>query len=125
MLFKFIPNRLINAKNEISRIHNKVNNVKFIYTEKEREIIKKVIGWSKEQIKIKSFTLTSEELIIIASYLPYNFDKVNMENLFEVMDLVFDQQTCNTLFIQWQYSYKNDECNKYMLVFCLSLDSMS
>lgn len=114
MSFEFIPNRLINVKNEISEIHNKVNNGKFVYTEKERKVITKVIGWEKEQIKVKSLTLTMEELIIIASYLPYNFDSVNMDNLFEVMNLSFNQQTANALFIQWNYSYKSDECNRYM-----------
>lgn len=114
MSFKFIPNRLINAKNEISKVHSRVNNSKFVYAEKEKKIIKKVIGWQKEQIRVKVLTLTAEELIIIASYLPYNFDHVKLDNLFEVMDLSFNLQIGKALFVQWQYSYKNLECNMYM-----------
>ena len=114
MAFKFIPNRLINAKNEISKVHSRVNSSKFVYTDKERKVIKKVLGWTKDQLKIKHLTLTADELIIIASYLPYNFDNVNMENLFEVMNLSFNSQIGKALFTQWNYSYKNDDCNRYM-----------
>ena len=114
MQLKFIPHRLINAKNEIVKLHKKVNNEKIMYTEKESEVIKKVVGWDKEQIAIKYLTLTREEQIIIASYLPYNFDHVDMGNLFEVTIRVMDSLIAETLFRQWQYFYKNEECNRFM-----------
>lgn len=112
--FKFTPNRLIQARDEIIQIHSKTNITKFSYNNKEREVIQKVLGWKKEQIKVKYLTLTTDELIIIASYLPYNYDGINMENLMEVISRAYTSLLGDILIFQWHYSYKNKECNIYM-----------
>ena len=114
--YEFVPQRLIMTISDIKAMHKETAIVRDKFAEdKELEIlVKKIVVKKKSVLKQYALALSLEKRYLLAAYLPYNFYAVDMSNLFIVLNHVMNDGICETLYWQWQYSYNNKECNKYI-----------
>lgn len=115
MEFHFIPHKLLEAKEEIIKVHTKVSETREIKPGKElKELIEFLTGLRQEKVKLEAVVLGRKEIELVTRYLPYNFYHVNMTNLFQVFLYRINSKLCEILFFEWQNSYENQECNAFL-----------
>lgn len=49
-----------------------------------------------------------------AAYIPFNYYDVDMTNLFMIFEARSGARLCDLLFTNWQNSYRNADCNRFM-----------
>lgn len=120
MDFSFIPKRLQQSREEISLQHKKTKNrPKLAMDDQFRKFIQTLSSLKSRQVKARAFSLSDSEIDSVAAYIPHNYYDVNMKNLFLIFESRSTERVCSILFDQWQESYQNKECNKFI---CDSLD---
>ena len=121
MAFSFIPRKLQQAEKDIAELHRRKSSIPRISDNKElKELVMSLVQLKYGQTGIRVFALTDRELYLIAKYIPHNYYKVDMTNLFSVFELRPSEQLWAALYEQWQESYQNSECNEFI---CNSLES--
>lgn len=117
MRFSFVPKKLIEAKREIVKKHSfKVRIVEdFKPNEDLKKLIYKIVNFDLQQLKRESYSLSDSEVVIIASYIPANFYKVDLSNLFFILKLRASFDVYRVFFNAWQDYYDNNECNLFFI----------
>ena len=115
MDFSFIPKRLQQSREEITLQHKKTKKrPKLVKDEQFRKFIQTLASLKNRQVKARAFSLSDTETDSIAAYIPHNYYDVNMKNLFLIFEYRSTERVCSILFDQWQESYQNKECNKFI-----------
>lgn len=115
MSFSYFPKKLKSAKEEIVLLHKNANEpIKISDNEDIRKLVMSLVKLEKYQIRSRAFALSNKEVEIVAGYIPHNYYKVNMKNLFEIFILRTSQFLCQVLYNQWQESYQNEACNAFI-----------
>lgn len=115
MDFSFIPKRLQQSREEISLQHKKTKSTpKLVKDDQFRRLIQTLVSLKNRQVKTRAFSLSDTEIDAVASYIPHNYYDVNMKNLFQIFEYRSTERSCCILFDQWQESYKNKECNRFI-----------
>lgn len=115
MNFNYVPKRLIQSKEDIVILHaNKRTPVTVQPNNDLMTLITRLVSLELYQIKKNALALTEEETMKVAGYLPYNYYNVEMKNLFLVFQYRSNKRLCEILYNEWQDSYTNSDCNKYM-----------
>lgn len=112
----FIPKRLNQVREEIAIRHENQTEVPLIKpVENLKDLILRIAALQLHQVKRTAMSLTDEEVLLIAGYLPHNYFRVKLRNLFEVYKLRANKQTGEILFREWQDAYDSKECNQFMI----------
>lgn len=115
MNFSYTPKRLQCAKEDIVLIHQKTSEApKMTKNEELRKMILSLVALEQFQVKPQAYALTSREIDLVAGYIPHNYFNVDMKNLFRIFTYRSTDRLCQILFNQWQDSYHNRACNKFM-----------
>ena len=115
MDFSYIPKRLQQSREEITLQHKKTKNrPKLVKDDQFRKFIQTLASLKNRQVKARAFSLSDTEIDTIAAYIPHNYYDVNMKNLFLIFEYRSTERVCSILFDQWQESYQNKECNKFI-----------
>lgn len=115
MYFNFVPKRLIQSREDISIIHaNKRTPVAIQPNDELMKLIKRLASLELYQVRKNAFALSNEEAMKVAGYLPHNYYDVEMQNLFLVFRYRSNKEMCYILYNEWQDSYTDTSCNKYM-----------
>ena len=118
MIFKFVPTNLIKAKNEIVSQHTEIGEATNAITNLElMNMIKRLTTLNEREVKEKALILTRKDLEIITRYLPHNYYKVRMYNLFLIFQLRCNLSLSWILFYEWQNAYDNEEFNEFLKKF--------
>jgi len=115
--FTYIPKRLIQANSEIKIQHPLESSVppQVQPSNELMALITRLANLELYQVKMNAMALTKEELHSVVAYLPFNYYNVEMHNLFLVFQFRSNKKLCEILYDQWQDSYENADCNKYIL----------
>lgn len=118
MCFSFIPKRLQEVRKEVSVLHgseNKLSDMSQMKPSAELErLIKSLVAMDEAELAMESLVLSDSEVYRVVAYIPYNYFKVNMRNLFEIFKTRSDKILCKILYEQWQNSYSNESCNNFL-----------
>ena len=116
MEFKFVPEKLIKSKEIIIQKHSKVAEPKDIELDDDfMKFVKRLIGLNEKELFLESLVITNRELTKVAQYIPHNFFRIKLDNLFKIILFRSNSQLCWVLFREWQNSFDNEECNKFMV----------
>lgn len=111
----FTPKKLISSRKKICDEHTRTDKENLLVPDDElKNLIRGLVELPENSVRRHAFALNNRELIMIASYLPYNYYKVDMKNLFGVIRLRLDTNLCDKLFLAWQMLYNNMECNTFL-----------
>lgn len=80
-------------------------------------MIKRLVSLSKDKAGEEALLLTKRNLEVIVKYLPHNYYKVQMDNLFLIYRLRCNLKLGWLLFFEWQNAYDNYECNEFLKTF--------
>lgn len=120
MCFSFIPKRLQEVRKEVSVLHgseNKLLDVSQMCTDDELErLIRSLVAMDEAELAMEAFALSDFEVYRMVAYIPYNYFKVNMQNLFRIFLARSEEQLCKILYEQWQNSYANESCNNFLRI---------
>lgn len=115
MDFKFVPTNLIKAKEEILSRHTGIGEPLQVAADLEiMNMIRRLVSLSKEKAEEEALLLTKRNLEVIAKYLPHNYYRVRMDNLFLIFRLRCNLNLAWLLFFEWQNAYDNYECNELL-----------
>ena len=103
MAFSFIPRKLQQAEKDIAELHRRKSSIPRISDNKElKELVISLVQLKYGQAGIRVYALTDRELYLIAKYIPHNYYKVDMTNLFSVFELRPSEQLWAALYEQGQ-----------------------
>lgn len=123
MEFSFVPTNLIKAKEEIISRHIGVGEPLQVDNDFDfMKMIKRIASLSIKEAENEALILTKKNLEMIARYLPHNYYKVRLENLFLVFKLRCNLNRNWILFYEWQNAYDNQEFNAFFANFILKND---
>lgn len=89
MEFSFVPKNLIKAKEEIISKHTGIGEPLQVANDFDfMKMIKRIASLNKKEAGKEALILTKKNLEMIARYLPHNYYKVRLENLFLVFGLL-------------------------------------
>ena len=112
---EFIPKRLIRARESIALIHRHTEEPTPISMDDElRKLIISLVSLEKYQVKARAYTLTKEEMDLVAGYIPHNYYNVELANLCKIFSIRTSDRLCTILFNQWQEAYNNVSCNAFL-----------
>lgn len=115
MDFSYTPKRLIEAACDIALQHKKQREVFYIQpNDKLRVLIERLVALELYQVKQNALALAEDNVLSVAAYLPHNYYKVDMKNLFLIFNYRSTKEACEVLYEQWQSSYDNYECNRFI-----------
>ena len=118
--FRFIPKNLILAKEEIIERHTGISEIVPTFTDYSlMNMIRRLTSLSRQEAENEALVLTKKELEIIARYLPHNYYKLQMENLFLIIRLRCNINLNRILLNEWQNAYDNKEFNAFLRTFML------
>lgn len=113
--FSYIPKRLIEAANDIALQHsNQRELTSTTPSDKLKKLIERIVALELYQVKQNALALPEADVLLISGYLPHNYYNVEMKNLFLVFNYRSSDHACETLYLQWQSAYDNEQCNRYM-----------
>ena len=116
MKYMYIPHKLIDAKEDIIySLEKKKNDGSKAPGESLLTLVSSLVALDKEVLKMHAITLSNYDVERIAAYIPFNYYKVKMDNLFEIFKIRKNWKLCETLYYTWQDSYDNSECNDFIL----------
>lgn len=118
MKFRFVPKRLIQSRDEVVVQHadqRTSGNLKD--DENFKKLIERLVSLEEDQVKKNALVLTEKEIVMITKYLPHNYYGVEMEKLFKIVHYRSNRRLCGILYYEWQESYKNEDCNRYLRSF--------
>lgn len=114
MEFSFVPKNLIKAKEEIISKHAGIGEPIQVANDFDfMKMIKRIASLNKKEAENEALILTKKNLDMIARYLPHNYYKVRIENLFLVFGLRCNLNLNWILFYEWQNAYDNQEFNVF------------
>lgn len=117
MEFNFVPKHLIESKNEIIAKHSNIGQTRNVQNNYDfMKLVKYLADIDKEKIYGEALILTNKEMKMIAGYLPHNFYKVRLENLFQIFLLRTNLQLNKILFYEWQNSFDIPEFNAFLQI---------
>lgn len=114
----FTPKRLQRVCKEVAVLHNSKNksqNMVQIQADAELEhLIRALVAMDEAELAMEAYVLSDSEVYRVAAYIPFNYFKVNMRNLFAIFKARSDKILCKILYEQWQNSYGNESCNNFL-----------
>lgn len=123
MAFKFVPTRLSKARERVVINHPLTATViKINPSDDLRHLIMKIVLAEESELEMIVYSLTDYEVKLVASYIPFNYYEVKMENLFEVLKYRGTKEVYRLLYIQWQESYSKTDCNELMEIYLTDCD---
>lgn len=118
MEFSFVPKNLIKAKEEIISKHTGIGEPLQVANDFDfMKMIKRIASLNKKEAENEALILTKRNLEMIARYLPHNYYKVRLENLFLVFGLRCNLNLNWILFYEWQNAYDSQEFNTFLVDF--------
>lgn len=118
MEFSFVPTNLIKAKEEIISKHTGIGEPLQVANDFDfMKMIKRIASLNKKEAENEALILTKKNLEMIARYLPHNYYKVRLENLFLVFRLRCNLNLNWILFYEWQNAYDNQKFNAFFVDF--------
>lgn len=115
MEFNFIPTKLIMAKEEVKKRHSRISEPGRVEQNNELyHFIKHLAQLNERDLEKEAYALTNKEVEQLAGYIPYNFYKVDLSNLFCIFQMRSNLRFCSVLFYAWQNSFDKSECNVLM-----------
>ena len=116
MDFKFVPTNLIKAKNEVIKRHTRSAEISQSESNLEfMKLIKKLCQLNEDDLCLEALALDKRTVERICMYLPHNYYKVSLENLFSIFLIRVNDRLCKCLFYEWQNAYNNSECNSFLV----------
>lgn len=118
MAFSFSPNRLANAREIIVSKHKEKKKMPRIEERDEHlhNLVMQVVECEDEESqKMMAYSLSENDIFLLAGYLPFNYYQVDMGPLMRIVEYRINGSVSRFLYKQWQYSYDNYQCNKFML----------
>ncbi len=121
MRFKFTPKNLMASRKEIAEVHPFDNEVEInFYDEELRDLIIRFVEMDSSKVKMYANTLSKHEVMQIVGYIPYNNYQVELDNLFKVYQVRNSIDNAQIFFKNWQDSFENEDCNKFLASLTLS-----
>lgn len=115
MDFSFIPSKLIMAKEDVKKRHHRIGEASKVEQNHElHQFILYLVQLDKSDLEKEAYVLTNKEAEQLAGYIPYNFYKVDLSNLFYIFQVRSNLRLCSVLFYAWQNSFDKPECNIFM-----------
>ena len=114
--FKFTPRKLLKVESEIKKVHLDVNESfsnKKVDTNRLRNILDRIESLNEEEILRFSYELTKDELYLLADYMPRNSYNVDLNKIYEILEIRFRDEFLPILFRGFQNYYYNVDFNKY------------
>lgn len=115
MVYSYEPTKLIKAKTQILLSH--VADTELIEIkpcEPLRNLVMEISRLELYQVKKRSKDLKAHEILMIAGYLPHNYYKVELNNLFLCFTYQSNPSACLQLFLEWQNVYDHPVCNEFI-----------
>lgn len=123
MEFRFVPTKLIKAKEDIIAKHAEIGDTLQVSNDfKFMNLIKRLVSLSKTEAEAEALVLTKKELELIVKYLPHNYYKVQMDNLFLIYRIRCNLKLSWLLFYEWQNAYDNLEFNDFLKSYMVESD---
>lgn len=115
MSFEFVPGRLIKTRRDIELVHKSTReSVRAEKSEELHDLVVQLCGLAREEVEQEAYALTEREVRMVAAYIPFNYYDVDMTNLFMIFEERSGARLCDLLFTNWQNSYRNADCNRFM-----------
>ncbi|MGB3366014.1 MAG: EH signature domain-containing protein [Acidaminobacteraceae bacterium] len=115
MDFYFPPIKLEQLRKELIKNYNQKN----LYRGKDRidksfkELLFKLTSLAEDKVKSFSYKLTSEELLLFASYLPYNDYQLDLNNIINALEVRYKNRFLDVSYRAYQHSMGNKIFNNW------------
>lgn len=115
MEINFVPKNLKKAKEKIVALHSYSNKIDKVIASPTLEVlIKNIVGWDKEKVDLYSNSLSAQDILYVANYIPRNYYKVTLDNLWQVFMHCSSLDSCQYFYESWQNEFDSRECNEYI-----------
>lgn len=115
MEFSFLPSNLKRVRNEVAVLHKSQRELDIISVDDRlKEWIEFLVKMDASVLAIRAKSLSDQDICRIAGYIPFNYYKVKMDNLFNIFKIRSNLYACRFLYKYWQNSYNNKDCNKFI-----------
>ena len=119
----YVPNKLINAKNAVVAKHNTKKEVSFNPQDTNyKELILRLVALKKDEVEREAYSLTEDEVRIVAAYIPGNCFKVVLTNLFAICTYRANSGIFEALYYSWQNCFSNEACNQFIYSWIITDD---
>lgn len=113
--FCFVPQKLMKANQVIKQKHSRVSEPKNLRPNPElHKLIVYLSQLDATKVEQEALALTNKEMEDIAGYIPYNFYRVSLKNLFHIFQIRSNERLCLILFHAWQNAFDQSGCNFFM-----------
>ena len=114
----YTPIKLISVAEDIRKVHStSVDVVVNDPTIDTKALIMKIVRANENELETLEMTLSMKEVAKVAVYLPVNYYKVNITNLFHLFCYRSSARMCALFFDQWQDAFDNEWFNTLFKLF--------
>lgn len=114
-MFSFRPIKLMEPATDIAKEHPEQRMVEYKYIYDDvKKLIKMLVSLDKKRLKVKALGLDEADVLNVAQYIPHNYYKVDMTNLFQIFNYRSSSTACEVLYREWQSEYNNKQCIDFL-----------
>jgi len=110
----FVPEKLIGIRKQIQEAALRKKQVSYEPGEELEKLLNRLYDADDSMVKAAAVSISDKQADMLAGYLPYNYYGRDENRLFSVMKHRMDEHTSRVLYSQWQESFNNPECNRFL-----------